>query len=242
MHALLGPDARNGGDTGLYDRNPMKRALGALGCALTVSGCAHFNQPPPGPPVTLEEVIRQIKSDVGQYNVYATEHLKDVPLNNACGGKIDLFIKTVTVSVTTVTKASQDATLGAEVSPNAFIKLGASGGRGWSTESSQGLTFTLVPAATGVAQPQPVPPSQLYLALKDLRESLLRASDATPCLRFPEKEQENTLQFGFQATKTNNMSVGVNLFIFAIGFNKGSERTAAHTIKIGFEGTGQAIQ
>ena len=222
----------------------MNKAFGALACALTVSGCASMSARPSGPPATLEEVIRQIKSDVGEYNQYAKDNLNAVPLNTACGGKIDLTISSVTVSVTTVTKASEGATLGAEVSPNAFVKLGASGGRGMATESTQGLTFKLAPSPDGSAQHQPrLSHSQLFVALRDLRESLLRASDATPCLHFPDKkDQENTLEFGFTATRTTTMSAGVNLFIFAIGYNRGSERTAANTIKIGFEGVGQAIQ
>jgi len=218
----------------------MKKLLGGAVCALALSACQTTNVPQ-GQQLTLEEVIRQIKSDVGQYNGYALQHADDAKLNNACGGKIDLTIKSVTVSVTTVTKESESGTLGAEVSPNAILKIGANAGTGQSFENSQTLTFTLVPVPGGTA---PVSPqnSQLYLALKNLRESLLAASDTVPCLRFPPEDQENTLEFGFTETRSNSVGGAVNLFIFAIGGSRDSENTAAHTITIGFEGAGQAIQ
>ena len=199
---------------------------------------------PTGQAVPLEELINQIKSDIGQYNKYAADHAADAPLNNACGGKIDLTIKAVTVTVTTVAKSSEGATAGAEVSPVAFLKLSAGGGLSSAQENSQVLNFTLVPAspAASVTSENAPRPSQLLAVLTNLRESLLRSSAATPCLRFPEKDQENSVEFGFTATKSSTTSVGVNLWIFAVGYNRGSERTAAHTVKIAFEGAGQAIQ
>lgn len=218
----------------------MRYFLATFAGALSLSACA-TPRIPAGDAVPLEQVIRQIKNDIGQYNGYALAHADDVPLNNACGGKIGLTIKSVTVSVTTATKATEDGSLGAEISPVATMKLGVSGGLASSRESSQVLTFTLVPVGPQGAAAQGNP-SALYSALTNLRESLLRASDTTPCLRFPSEDQENTLEFGFTATRSATTSAGINLFIFAIGYSRGSERTAAHTITIGFEGQGQAIQ
>ena len=221
----------------------MNRVIHIIPCALALSACATTGLPK-GEPVTLDEVIRQIKSDVGEYNEYASDHAKDPRLGTVCGGKIDLAIKAATVSVTTVTKTAGGESIGAEVSPAAFLKVTAGGSQGRSYESSQVLTFTLEPAAsdakarpTGAAASH----SQLYLALTNLRESLLRASDMTPCLHFPEKDQDNSVEFGFTATKNQAFGGSINLFIFAIGANRSDERTAAHTIKIAFEGKGQAV-
>lgn len=218
----------------------MRYFLATFAGALSLSACA-TPRIPAGDAVPLEQVIRQIKNDIGQYNGYALKAAKENPLDNICKGKIDLTIKTVTVSTTTVTKTNEGGTLGAEISPNAVLKLGASGGLGSSRENSQVLTFTLVPvpARDLVVSGEG---SNLYLALKNLRESLLAAGDAEPCLRFPPGDQENTLVFGFTASRSATTSAGINLFIFAIGYSRGSERTAAHTITIGFEGQGQAIQ
>ena len=197
-----------------------------------------------GPPVTVEDLIRQIKHDIGEYNDYAARHASDDRLNTACKGKIDLTIKSVTVSVTTKAKTSEGATAGAEVAPAAFLKLAASGGVSRSVENSQVLSFTLVPVhpdATKMSAESLPPQSQLGSVLSNLRESLLRASDTEPCLRFPEKDQDNSVEFGFEAVHGANASAGINLFIFAIGASHGRERTAAHTIKIQFEGEGQSF-
>lgn len=80
------------------------------------------------------------------------------------------------------------------------------------------------------------PHSQLYGVLTNLRESLLRASDKTPCLRFPKEKQDNTVEFGFSATRSRSSGGLINFYVFALGANRSSERTAAHTIKIAFEG------
>jgi hypothetical protein len=203
-----------------------------------VSGCVTAT-PTAGPPVTLEQVIRQIKSDIGAYNDYARAHEGDVPQNDACGGKIDLTIEAVTVNVTTVTKLAEGGSAGAELSPNPIIKISGGVGRSLSNESSQTLSFTLVPVAG--SNSTPVASSRLYLALKDLRESLLRASNATPCLSFPTGDQDNSVEFGFQATQSTTNSLGANLFIFAFGYSRGDERTAAHSVKIAFKGVGQSF-
>ena len=218
----------------------MTRVLLLLVPALALAGCATLRQrPPPGEPVQLEDLIRQIKSDVGQYNDYAAAHAADAPLNTACGGKVDLRITRVAVSVTTVSKSSQGGSVGAEVSPMPFVKLGGGAAAGSARESSQVLSFTLEPMPGAAPGVRPAgPPSQLYAVLTDLRQSLLKASDATPCLRFPKDGQDNSVEFAFQATRSSSTSFGVNLMIFAIGGNTSRERTAAHTIKINFEGGG----
>ncbi len=221
----------------------MKRAFPVLAGALALSGCITPSVPT-GTTVPLEELIRQIKSDVGQYNAYAAEHINDAPLNTACGGRINLAVKAITVSVTTSAKQEQSGTIGAEVTPFPFLKLGGSGGMGRGFENSQNLTFTVIPVSPGSApsaagQQDALPPSQLLTVLRGLRESLLKASDKTPCLTFPTAEdQENSVEFGFTATKTNSVGGSVNLFIFAIGGSRSNERTAAHTITIAFVGTG----
>jgi hypothetical protein len=207
--------------------------------ALALTGCATLSKAPPGEPVKLEELIRQIKSDIGQYNDYASAHAADAPLNTACGGKVDLTIKAVTVKVTTLSRTSEGGSIGASVAPAAFVGLSGGVSGASERESSQVLTFTLEPVAnTAAAVPESGPPSQLYTVLRDLRESLLRASNATPCLRFPRDGQNNTIEFAFQATRSSSVSAGVNLLIFAIGGSRGRERTAAHTVKIAFEGGG----
>ena len=212
----------------------------ALGlAAFALSACATLSRAPAPQPVRLEELIRQIKSDIGQYNGYASAHAADAPLNTACGGKVDLTIKAVTVKVTTTSRTSEGGSIGASVAPAAFVSLSGGASRALARESSQVLTFTLEPVANSTAASvEPAPPSRLYTVLRDLRESLLRASNATPCLRFPRDGQNNTIEFAFQATRSSSVSAGVNLLIFSAGASRGRESAAAHTIKIAFEGGG----
>lgn len=225
------------------NRARLSLPLLTVAAALALGGCKTMPQASGGAPVKLEDLIRQIKSDIGQYNAYAAAHAADAPLNTACGGKVDLTIKAVTVTVTTVSKVSQDGSLGAEVAPVAVLKLSGGVARGAADESTQTLNFTLEPVtnATAAAAPETGPPSRLYAVLRDLRESLLRASNATPCLRFPQKDQDNSVEFAFQATRTTTTSFGVNLYIFAAGGSRSRETVAANTIKINFEGGGSSF-
>lgn len=119
----------------------MKKTISAL-CALALCGCVTPGQGG-GQPVALEDLIRQIKSDIGEYNDYAKAHAGDAPLNTACGGKVNLKITTATINVTTSAKLTEGATAGAEVSPTPFLKLGLSGGVGRELGNSQTLTFTV---------------------------------------------------------------------------------------------------
>jgi len=228
----------------------MKKQLFGAVCALMLSGCV-TTQEYAGEPVRLDDLIRQIKSDMGQYNAYAAAHANDAPLNTACGGKVDLAIKAITVSVTTAAKITEGATAGAEVMPFPFLKAGASVGAGREYGNSQVLTFTVVPADAATAQAaagstatlqETRPPSQLYSVLTNLRESLLKASDTTPCLRFPKEDQDNSVEFGFVASYSRTAGGAINLLVFSLGATRTKERTAAHTIKVAFEGLGSSIQ
>lgn len=217
----------------------MKRALTAISSALTLSGCI-TPQTQAGPPVTLEDLVRQLKKDIGEYNSYAKLHADDPRLKNVCGGKVNLKITSATVSVTTSAKSENSASAGAEVSPAAFLsKVGLAGGFGRTTENSQVLTFTVEPApdkdqpATSGTLPER--PGQLFFVLTNLRESLLRSSDTAPCLRFPEK-QDNSVEFGFAATRSTTAGIAVNLLIFSLGASHGRETSVANSIKIAFEG------
>lgn len=235
------------GDVGLLSEFPMKKIISTL-CALSLCGCVTSIQGG-GQPVALEDLIRQIKSDIGEYNDYAKAHAGEAPLNNACGGKVNLKITAATVTVTTSAKLTEGATAGAEVSPLPFLKIGVAGGAGREFGNSQTLSFTVVPvssdgngeAAALAASQESRPRSQLYGVLTNLRESLLKASDKTPCLRFPDEGQDNSIEFGFSATRSQSMGGTINLYIFALGTNRSSERSAAHTIKIAFEGDGSTV-
>lgn len=219
----------------------MKHIFVAALCATAVSGCT-TTPVIAGEPIKLEDVIRQIKKDVGEYNAYAAQHAADARLDTACRGQVDLTIKTVTVSVTTASKTNQGVTAGAELAPLAFFsKAGANAGYAVGNESTQVLTFTLEPTAAQGTQ-LTATPSRLYLALRNLRESLLNASDTEPCLRFPKTGQKNTLEFGFTASRKMTAGGGVNLIIFALGASASDERISAHKISIGFEGAGEAFQ
>ena len=160
----------------------------------------------------------------------------------ACKGKIDLTIKSVTVAVTTSAKITEGVNAGAQVQPESFLKLGVTGGLGRSLTNSEVLTFTLEPVSLADGRAIAAQPSELFHVLTNLRESLLRSGDTTPCLKFPDKDQKNSVEFGFTATKSANAGFAVNLFIFSLGASRGDERTAANKITIAFNGEGQAIQ
>lgn len=219
----------------------MRQICVALASALFLSGCATLSGKS-GEPVPLEDVIRQIKKDIGEYNAYAAQHANDPALPNACKGKIDLTIKSVTVAVTTSAKITEGVNAGAQVQPESFLKLGVTGGLGRSLTNSEVLTFTLEPVSLADGRAVAAQPSELFHVLTNLRESLLRSGDTTPCLKFPDKDQKNSVEFGFTATKSANAGFAVNLFIFSLGASRGDERTAANKITIAFNGEGQAIQ
>lgn len=220
----------------------MRYICAALAGALSLSACNTFSAPV-GEPVPLEDLIRQIKKDIGEYNAYAAAHANDPALPNACKGKIDLTVRAVTVSVTTASKITEGVNAGAQVQPEAFLKVGVTGGASSNVGNSQVLTFNMVPETLADGRSVAAQPSQLFHVLTNLRESLLRSGDTKPCLKFPaEKDQKNSVEFGFTATKGSSSGISVNLFIFSLGASRGDERTAAHKITIGFTGEGVAIQ
>jgi hypothetical protein len=219
------------------------RTISLLFLAL-LGGCTSMSDARPRANLTVpaEDVIRTIKKDLDNYARYEVSTAADAPLPNACRGQVNLHVAAVTVSLTTLTERSQSGEVGVEV-PIGGIALGASGSGSKTRTNSQALTFTLVPAvnAASVAPPPEPEAGSFYGVLRGLRESLLRASDTTPCLRFPDDKQDNTIEFGFTVTKEQGMGGKISFLIFSLGAERKSSEAVGNTITVSFVGEGQSM-
>lgn len=188
--------------------------------------------------VSVESVVRQIKSDVARYDIYRAAHANDTPLNNACGGHIDFEITSIAISLTTITERSLSGTVGAVVPATPFK---FSGGGSRTTKSSQVVKFTLKPAPPRRGEVELLPNDGGFASvLINLRESLLRASNQLPCFAFAD-DQKNSIEFGFTITNANSAGGGVSFLIFTLGAERKESHQAANTVTVNFRATGETM-
>ncbi|MGE3692856.1 MAG: hypothetical protein AB7F98_15890, partial [Novosphingobium sp.] len=66
------------------------------------------------------------------------------------------------------------------------------------------------------------------------RRSMQAASNQTPSLGFP-KQQDNSIEYGFTATKRKSFGAKIEFLIFTLGGTTKQTDTAQNTVKINFE-------
>lgn len=188
--------------------------------------------------------MRQIKHDLAQYAAYEASLADMEPLPTACRGEVNFKVTSVAVALTTVIEVSSSGEAAAEI-PIGGITLGPSGSYGRTRNSSQTISFTVVPvpdegsAAAAVVPPEP---GSFYAVLRGLRESLLKASDTRPCLSFPEADkQENSIEFGFTVTRDRSAGGKISFLIFSLGAERKSSQAVGNTVTVSFVADGSPI-
>lgn len=221
----------------------------ALSSALFLSGCLTSGRNVIVGKVSAEDVMRQIKFEVLQYNEYAQSHKDDAPLKNACKGKLDLEISSVKIVLTTVTDDKAKTTVGASVPIGTFATASPSLGLSSELKNTQTVSFTIFPTASDSSIAQAPPKDKweglpIKASLQQFRESLLRASDQPPCftLEHPDqKPQDNSYQAAFVVTKSVEPGATLKFLIFSLGASASTQQEASNTITVTFKGTGTSL-
>jgi hypothetical protein len=212
--------------------------------ALALSGCATMPRGATTDTEPLDKILNRIKADLAGYNAYAAAHANDEPLNNACNGSVKLDVSGVALQLATVTEKSLGGTLGAEV-PIGPVTLGLGASRKYSTKNSQTLNFKLIPAPLSRADVVQLAPLEnqgpFAKALIELRESLLKSSGNAPCFTFPDGDDDNSIEFGFNVIREKGGEGKISFLIFSIGGEKSSSRDVGNTITLKFTGKGSAM-
>ena len=212
--------------------------------ALALSGCATMPRGATTDTEPLDKILNRIKADLAGYNAYAAAHANDEPLNNACNGSVKLDVSGVALQLATVTEKSLGGTLGAEV-PIGPVTLGLGASRKYSTKNSQTLNFKLIPAPLSRADVVQLAPLEnqgpFAKALIELRESLLKSSGNAPCFTFPDGDDDNSIEFGFNVIREKGGEGKISFLIFSIGGEKSSSRDVGNTITLKFTGKGSSM-
>lgn len=221
----------------------MKRTISAAlllstvalgGCMTMPRGSTSVDAEP------LDKVINRIKADIASYNAYAALHATETPLNNACGGHVNLRVSGVTVQVATITENSIGVEAGAEV-PIGPVTLGLGGSGKNTKKQSQTLNFKLIPKpGEGIAADvdDPATRGPFANALVNLRESLLKSSANKPCFTFPDGDDDNSIEFGFNLVRERGGEGKISFLIFSLGGSKNHSREVGNTITVQFTGEG----
>jgi hypothetical protein len=214
--------------------------LTAISLATSLSGCASIRNGPELGTVKVEDVVRQIKTDINRYNVYAANVANDPAISNACGGRVNFKISSVSVGLATVTERSSSGTAGAEI-PIGPVKIGASGGLTASKKQSQTLKFKFIPkegtdSGNGSWKSVTDDEGGFTSVLINLRESLIKASDQKPCFTFPAPDkQDNSIEFGFTVARGSTAGGKISFLIFNLGGERKLSQQAGNTVTVNFK-------
>lgn len=99
--------------------------------------------------------------------------------------------------------------------------------------------------AEALVEESPFEGTPIAAALKQVRESLLSASNATPCLTFDppnKKDQANNITIGFTVTKSKLGKFQFSIFSIGPSVQSQSQTSIGHTIKVTFKGSGKATK
>lgn len=201
----------------------------------------------PPKPVTVEDVLKQIKQEVADYNAYASRNpiVLDQRSPTACKGDVRFSISSIAVSLATSTERSTTGNASAEV-PLGPVTLSGSGGRSSSRKNSQTLKFKFLPAEGakgGIGTwSNDVPIQGLTAVLANLRTSMAKASELEPCFTFPPLDkQENSIEFGFTVTRGGSGGFKLSFLFFTIGAEKKKTDQSINTITVAFKAEGSAL-
>ena len=216
--------------------------LTAVSVATSLSGCTSIRNGPELGTVKVEDVVRQIKTDINRYNLYAANVANDPALPNVCEGRVNFKISSVSIGLTTVTERSSNGTAGAEI-PIGPIKIGASGGLTASKKQSQTLKFKFIPkeaeaknSGNGSWKAVTDDEGGFTSVLINLRESLIKASNQTPCFTFPAADQQdNSIEFGFTVARGSTSGGKISFLIFNLGGERKFSQQAGNTVTVSFK-------
>ncbi|MFM0265077.1 hypothetical protein [Paraburkholderia sediminicola] len=207
-----------------------------------------------GEPARVADVIKQIKADLGAYQAYDSVASAAKPLDDACKGIVGFYIDNVKVSLTTQTDDTVTGT-GSATLPVGAATLSPSVSGSHERKGTQTLTFSLYPKvepapSTLQSMPGPIDSDKYPIAssLQRLRDGLLEASQAKPCVSLsPASGTDSGGTFVFGFTVINQLSVGGTLkfVIFSLGATNTTQRQASNTITVTFKarpGSQAAVQ
>jgi len=205
---------------------------------------SHAKSKEPPKPLTVEDVVGQIKKELGEYNAFVARNPVDPPDNAVCGGNVEFEVTGVTVELATTTQRTSSGKVGAEI-PIGPVTLSGGGSGSKGQKNSQSLNFTFYPAKTA-SQNGMWSEGQVLTGfaavLAELRTSLSKAAAKGPCFSFgPEDKQKNSIKFGFTVTRDRGGSAGISFLIFKIGGEKKKSDEASNSVTIAFTGTGTAF-
>ena len=108
---------------------------------------SHAKSKEPPKPLTVEDVVGQIKKELGEYNAFVARNPVDPPDNAVCGGNVEFEVTGVTVELATTTQRTSSGKVGAEI-PIGPVTLSGGGSGSKGQKNSQSLNFTFYPAKT----------------------------------------------------------------------------------------------
>lgn len=179
--------------------------------------------------------MRAIKADMNDYSLYEASVANDAALPNACKGKINFHVSSVSIQLETKTSVTTSGNASVEL-PVGGAKLGGSGSASNAEASTQTVSFKLEPKAAqvGLANVPAPKAGSFYAVLRGLREALLKASDAEPCFTFPKEKQENTIKFGFTVTEDKSAGGKISFLIFSLGAERKDSNAYGNTVTVAF--------
>lgn len=219
---------------------------------LVVAACKTYTVPQnEGAPTGVAAVVRQIKADLAKYQDYSAKTSTDKALPNACNGIVGFDIDNVKVSLTT--QSDDTSTVkGSLALPVGPVTFGPGLGASREIKGTETMTFVLYPDV--VATPTPVTAAgteaidsdqyPIAASLQRLRNGLLDASDAKPCMRLvpsPDatigapKDPGGTFAFGFAVINKGTSDSSLKFVIFSLGATTAAERQVGNTITVTFK-------
>ena len=226
------------------------RVLILCSVALALASCQSMPQNEDDP-ATVTSVVSAIKEDIGVYQNYDAIAAEAKPLNNTCHGKVDFYIVSVRVSLTTQTDNTKTGN-GSATLPVGSATFGPSLYVSKETIGTQTLTFTLYPIEQPtprehheVPDPNPIDANQYPIAasLQRLRNDLLAASQIPPCMTLAPpvgsdgkiKDDGITYAIGFTVIKQTSAKARLKFLVFSLGATNMAQRQAGNTITVTFK-------
>lgn len=233
----------------------MKRIafLGLSAAAVGLSGCVTLPHNE-GAPAPISAVVSSIKSDLEAYQNYDAAASLEPPLNDACHGVVGFAIESVKVSLTTMVDDSVTGN-GSAVLPVPGATFGPSMSATRDVKGTQTLTFALYPkpelSKAEVLAAQRIDAEKYPIAahLKALREGLLDASRAKPCMSLVPpagadgkvNDPGGTFAFGFTVTNQATAGGTLKLVIYSLGASGTSQSQFGNMVTVTFKAHKDAV-
>lgn len=221
--------------------------VSVLALAIGVSGCATVPRNE-GAPAKISDVVGALKRDLDVYQKYDAVTSMEAPLNDACHGVVGFSIESVKVALTTSIDNSV-AGNGSAVLPVPGATFGPSMSLSHDEKGTQTLTFSLYPktevGSEDVQTVREIDSGRYPIAanLKALREGLLEASRAKPCMALippadaagKVNDPGGTFAFGFTVTNQATAGSTLKLIVYSLGATGSSQSQIGNTVTVSFK-------